>query len=634
MSAPEARLKLTVGGAVNPRTSVYIIRPSDDELLELLERGEYCNVLCSRQMGKTSLLKRTRARLVERGYATAEIEVAGLLGSPKDADEWYQGLLDEIARQLRLTVNVPDWWRTTSAVTANQKLIRFFREEVIAKVPGDKPVIIFLDEIDSTLKLPYTDDFFVAIRAMYNDRASDPVNERIAFCLVGVATPNELIKERRTTPYNIGRTIELRDFDPDRDDFGPIYRLLCPDEAKGEAAARAVIRETGGHPYLTLRVCDELAVRPCPSPEEAAAAVRKTFGSLDSLRSDVHFDQMLRFINDRVDDKLSTLDLYRRVIGDKPVPDQTTPAHINLKLIGLAKRDGRGNLAPRNPVYQRLFTDAWARSAMPPVERRVRTARRMAVAAVALLLIGIPVAWYATRVSNLNAQAAQFDTRALNAEVGEKRDEALLWRLKALATRPNDPRARAANEMIQSDYPRLLMTFRPPPRSHHLAGGEQTRRPERPEPARPGQRRDQCRRLQSQRAEGIDRQSRRNGAALECRVRPTHRPANAPRCLDSRRTVGARRQVPEDPAAGRDQRRRLQPGRKPGVDGKLGFHGAAVERARRQADRRSDATRVEGARRGLQPGRKPGVDGKLGWNGAAVERARRQADRRSDATRG
>jgi hypothetical protein len=246
-------------------------------------------------MGKTSLLKRTRARLVERGYATAEIEVAGLLGSPKDADEWYQGLLDEIARQLRLTVNVPDWWRTTSAVTANQKLIRFFREEVIAKVPGDKPVIIFLDEIDSTLKLDYTDDFFVAIRSMYNDRASDPVNEHIAFCLVGVATPNELIKERRTTPYNIGRTIELRDFDPDRDDLGPIYRLLCPDEAKGEAAARAVIRETGGHPYLTLRVCDELAMRPCPSPEEAAAAVRQTFGSLDSLKSDVHFDQSCGF---------------------------------------------------------------------------------------------------------------------------------------------------------------------------------------------------------------------------------------------------------------------------------------------------------------------------------------------------
>ncbi len=368
MGAQETQLRLTVGGAVNPRTSVYIVRPSDDELLALLERGEYCNVLCSRQMGKTSLLKRTRARLVERGYATAEIEVAGLLGSPKDADEWYQGLLDEIARQLRLPVNVPDWWRTTTAVTANQKLIRFFREEVIAQVPGDKPVIIFLDEIDSTLKLPYTDDFFVAIRAMYNDRASDPANERIAFCLVGVATPNELIKERRTTPYNIGRTIELQDFDPDRDDLSPIYRSLCEDEARGEATAREVIRETGGHPYLTLHVCDALAARSCPSPEQVRPIVEQTFGSLDSLKSDVHFDQMLRFINERVDDKLSTLELYRRIIksdGGKPVPDQTTPAHINLKLIGLVKRDGHGNLAPRNSVYQRLFTDAWARSAMP-----------------------------------------------------------------------------------------------------------------------------------------------------------------------------------------------------------------------------------------------------------------------------
>ncbi|MGH9845756.1 MAG: hypothetical protein ACREEM_44180, partial [Blastocatellia bacterium] len=145
-----------------------------------------------------------------------------------------------------------------------------------------------------------------------------------------------------------------------------LKRSLCEDETKGEATAREVIRQTGGHPYLTLRVCDAVAAQPCPSPEQVRAIVGQTFGSLDSLKSDVHFDQMLRFINERVDDKLSTLELYRRVIGGKPVPDQTTPAHINLKLIGLVKRDGRGNLAPRNPIYRRLFTDAWATSQFGP----------------------------------------------------------------------------------------------------------------------------------------------------------------------------------------------------------------------------------------------------------------------------
>jgi hypothetical protein len=72
------------------------------------------------------------------------------------------------------------------------------------------PVVIFQDEIDSTLKLAFTDDLFTAIRGMYNERTLVPAYERISFCLLGVATPNELIKDRRTTPYNVGCTMKVR----------------------------------------------------------------------------------------------------------------------------------------------------------------------------------------------------------------------------------------------------------------------------------------------------------------------------------------------------------------------------------------------------------------------------------------
>ncbi len=411
-------LQLTVGGAVNARTGVYIVRPCDDELLRLLERGEYCNVLSSRQVGKTSLIKRTRWRLWQKGYHTAEVEVAGYLGSPTDASEWYQGLLDGIADQLKLDVDVEAWWQASRSITANQKLIQFFREEVIAKLAplaGDKPVIIFLDEIDSTLALKYTDDFFVAIRAMYNDRASDPLYQKIAFCLVGVATPNEIIKEKRTTPYNIGKTIELPDFDPDRDDLTPLYRATRPaDVVQGEAIVRAVMRETGGHPYLTARLLDLPAVCQSATPDTVAAFVREQFASLDEVKSDTHFDTMLRFLNERVDDKRSTLEVYREVLRGKLVSDQTTPAHLNLKLIGLIKRDRRGNLVVRNPVYARLFNETWVESAIPPVEQRVRIERRraqvawrVAIVAVALLLLGWFAVWYLERPKRLIFETAK-----------------------------------------------------------------------------------------------------------------------------------------------------------------------------------------------------------------------------------
>jgi hypothetical protein len=88
--------------------------------------------------------------------------------------------------------------------------------------------------------------------------------------------------------------------------------------------------------------------------------ISELFIGLDAMRHDSHFDQVLRFIDERVEDKLVTLKLYRSILYGEPVRDQTAPAHIALKLAGIVKRDRRGMLGVRNPIYGRLFTDEWA----------------------------------------------------------------------------------------------------------------------------------------------------------------------------------------------------------------------------------------------------------------------------------
>ncbi len=192
--------KLHTGGTLIPGEHLYIKRPADALLLKLLRQSEYCNVLTSRQMGKSSLMMQTAALLSTEGLHVATPDVS-LLGHPADADSWYQGLLEEMAWDLSLDVDVEAWWHQSKGSTPNQRLLRFFHDEVAAKLPGQ--VVIFLDEIDSTLKLSYTDDFFTAIRAMYNQRGKVPSYRYITFCLVGVATPNELIKDKRTTPNTV-----------------------------------------------------------------------------------------------------------------------------------------------------------------------------------------------------------------------------------------------------------------------------------------------------------------------------------------------------------------------------------------------------------------------------------------------
>src|SRR5205807_8109723 len=79
--------------------------------------------------------------------------------------------------------------------------------------PGVSKLVIFVDEIDVVRSLPFSaDEFFAAIRECYNRRSQNPAFERLTFCLLGVATPSDLIQDVRMTPFNIGARIELTDF--------------------------------------------------------------------------------------------------------------------------------------------------------------------------------------------------------------------------------------------------------------------------------------------------------------------------------------------------------------------------------------------------------------------------------------
>jgi hypothetical protein len=56
----------------------YVARQADRDLYEGLTRGEYCYVLHARQMGKSSLMVQTTARLRQEGVAVAAFELTAL----------------------------------------------------------------------------------------------------------------------------------------------------------------------------------------------------------------------------------------------------------------------------------------------------------------------------------------------------------------------------------------------------------------------------------------------------------------------------------------------------------------------------------------------------------------------------
>ena len=182
----------TIGGTVQAGRGLYIERAADAELLALCRAGAFAYVLTARQMGKSSLMAETAARLADEGTRTVQIDLT-LIGTALNAEQWYLGLATEVADQLGLATEPLAWWGDRVHLGPAQRLTAFLREVVLREVTA--PIVVFVDEIDTTLSLDFTDDFYAAIRALYNARAQQPELARLAFVLIGVAIPGDLIKD-------------------------------------------------------------------------------------------------------------------------------------------------------------------------------------------------------------------------------------------------------------------------------------------------------------------------------------------------------------------------------------------------------------------------------------------------------
>jgi hypothetical protein len=64
-----------VGGSLTNNAPNYVKRQADDDFYNGLKAGEFCYVLNSRQMGKSSLQVRTIQRLRSDGIACAAIDI-------------------------------------------------------------------------------------------------------------------------------------------------------------------------------------------------------------------------------------------------------------------------------------------------------------------------------------------------------------------------------------------------------------------------------------------------------------------------------------------------------------------------------------------------------------------------------
>jgi WD40 repeat protein len=346
----------TVGGTVQAGAGVYIPRQADELLLKLCQAGELAYVLTARQMGKSSLMIQTATRLAEAGITPIIVDL-NQLGSQLAAKAWFLGFLVALEENVSLESDILDWWQAHGRLGLAQRLILFCKEALLTEIKG--PIVIFVDEIDTTLTLDFADDFFAAIRAMYNARATTPEFQHLSFVLIGVATPDELISDPKRTPFNIGRRVDLTDFT--FKEARPLAQGLGLPRSQSLAVLGWVLKWTGGHPYLTQRLCQVIAAQGRPDWTEARVdeVVQEVF--LGEAGSQDHNLQFVRdMLTRRAPDMAGVLSLYRAIRANLyVVPDEEhSPVVSHLKLSGLVHRVG-DHLSVRNLIYATVFDLKW-----------------------------------------------------------------------------------------------------------------------------------------------------------------------------------------------------------------------------------------------------------------------------------
>jgi hypothetical protein len=330
------------GGTLDVDDPWYLARATDiTALAHIRQPGQTLTIKGPRQMGKSSLLMRTVKEGMESGKSVALLDFQLVDEYSKaHADVFFRRFASWVAEQLNLPDSVEKFWNQSYA--SPQNCTRYMEQHVLEPMNG--PCIIAIDETDAIFQTTFSQDFFSMLRSWHNKRA-DPIRrswKKLDIILSTSTEPQFFIDRPHESPFNVGVTLRVQDFEPDQ-----VAELNAKHPRPLDAAdVDRLYRLVGGHPYLTRKALYMAAgSTPTCSVADLFATAQDDGGPFgDHLR-----DYLLRLQR-----KQDLIPLLRQVIDGRTLSDEL--AIYRLQALGLVRREGH-KVTPRCDLYGAYFRE-------------------------------------------------------------------------------------------------------------------------------------------------------------------------------------------------------------------------------------------------------------------------------------
>jgi DNA-binding CsgD family transcriptional regulator len=234
----------------------------------------------------------------------------------------------------------------------SQRTTRYLQRYLLKEL--GRPLVLAMDEVESTFDTSFRSDFFGMLRSWHNGRQTNSLWKQLDMVLVTSTEPYQLIENLNQSPFNVGEVIELEDFTAVQVEelnrrHGSPFSVL----EEGE-----LVSLLAGHPYLVRRAL-YLVANGRVTPGELYATATKDRGP---------FGDHLRHHLFRLNNKPDLIEGLRQVIRFHTCPDEAV--FFRLRGAGLVKHEDH-SVVPRCQLYayyfQEKFLEKPAAGAVTPI---------------------------------------------------------------------------------------------------------------------------------------------------------------------------------------------------------------------------------------------------------------------------